>query len=161
MADHFKAIDTGEGIDGGELVDTTRGRVGVWMQEQRHLNTRGSSFLALGLSKFGALLAQSVLARVIDLEARIASLEQRSVPMALDAEIYDTVADMAKRLDEVEDHAWKHRGYWREGARAQRNEVYAHNGSSWICNRATRETPCVESADWTRLARAGRDGRDA
>lgn len=108
--------------------------------------------------QFAATIGKVVGGHLSKLERRIGELECAN---ELDVELLDTLTDLAKRLEEVEEHAWRHKGYWREGARAQRNEVYAHNGSSWICNRTTRETPCAESADWTRLARAGRDGRDA
>jgi hypothetical protein len=52
------------------------------------------------------------------------------------------------------------RGYWREGLKAEKGDVYTEDGSAWIALKATDKKPSVgNTEDWRMFARRGRDGR--
>ena len=50
------------------------------------------------------------------------------------------------------------RGYWREGADAQKGDAMTHDGTLWIALCDTKAKPSRESGDWRIGARKGRDG---
>lgn len=52
------------------------------------------------------------------------------------------------------------RGYWRDGLKAEKSDVFTEDGSAWIALKATDKKPSIgNSEDWRMLARKGRDGR--
>lgn len=52
------------------------------------------------------------------------------------------------------------RGYWRDGLKAEKGDVYTEDGSAWIALKATDKKPSIgNSEDWRMMARKGRDGR--
>lgn len=50
------------------------------------------------------------------------------------------------------------RGYWRQGMKAEKSDVYTEDGSAWIALKDTTTKPNRESGDWRMLVRKGRDG---
>lgn len=53
------------------------------------------------------------------------------------------------------------RGYWSQGASAEKGDVFTENGCVWIALRDTKAKPCHENAaDWRLMVRKGRDGID-
>lgn len=52
------------------------------------------------------------------------------------------------------------RGYWRDGLKAEKGDVYTEDGSAWIALKSTDKKPSIGNAeDWRMFARKGRDGR--
>lgn len=52
------------------------------------------------------------------------------------------------------------RGYWRDGLKAEKGDVYTEDGSAWIALKSTDKKPSIgNSDDWRMMARKGRDGR--
>ena len=51
------------------------------------------------------------------------------------------------------------RGYWRDGLKAEKGDVYTEDGSAWIALKSTDKKPSIgNSDDWRMMARKGRDG---
>lgn len=53
------------------------------------------------------------------------------------------------------------RGYWADGSRAEKGDVFTENGCVWIALRETKAKPSHENKeDWRLMVRKGRDGVD-
>lgn len=103
---------------------------------------------------------------VLQLDDRLGSIEGEPVHKALDAEAYDTMVELAERLDrlesnlqEIADGGLRYKGYWRNGMKAKRGDAYTHDGSLWWACRDADDGPCKESPNWNIAVRKGRDGK--
>lgn len=104
--------------------------------------------------------------RLEALEQRVEALDGIAVAKTLDVEAYDSLAEMAERLEkleaglqEVADNGFRYRGYWRDGMKAKRGDAFTHDGSMWWAIRDTSEKPCKESFFWQVAVRKGRDAK--
>ena len=172
MADYrIKAVSTAGGIDGHVVLKDAANDAKLWVKENRLPANASTRMERTGLlAKFSAGLCRALLARMIDLEQRIAKLEGIKVAKSLDAEVTDELAELIERVDQIEgrtrelqkdlaETGLRYRGYWRNGMTAKRNDAFTEDGSMWIALRETDDRPCNESADWAVVARKGRDAR--
>lgn len=95
-------------------------------------------------------------------------VEAATVNKALDTqvvEVFEEIDDRLKSLEssveEVMDHGFRYRGFWREGMSSKRGDAFTEDGSLWICLRSTKDRPGYNSPDWHIAVRKGRNGRDA
>jgi len=102
------------------------------------------------------------------LRNRICALEASTINKSLDVEAFDSLGELVERVERLEanvtdlaDRGFKYRGYWTGGMKAKRNEAYTHNGSLWLAQYDTEDTPDQTSVDWKLIVRKGRDGKDA
>jgi hypothetical protein len=94
--------------------------------------------------------------------------ESAVVNKALDTQIVEVFEEIQGRLqslessvEEVMDHGFRYRGFWREGMSSKRGDAFTEDGSLWICLRSTKDRPGYNSPDWHIAVRKGRNGRDA
>lgn len=116
---------------------------------------------------------------IVDLDDRLKKLESHAgdakavfdpTTKALDVAMYDAAVELAERFDaleaelkatkdEMKAFQWRARGYWKPGTRAEKSEVWFHDGCSWLCVMSTTEKPDYQSMDWRLVARKGRDSK--
>lgn len=101
------------------------------------------------------------------LRNRICALEANTINKSLDVEAFDSLGELVERVERLEanvtdlaDRGFKFRGYWSGGMKAKKNEAYVHDGSIWMANCNTDDTPGKFSPDWMIICRKGRDGKD-
>lgn len=159
-----KAIDTSMGIDGDQILETTASKAKKWVVEKRKSTNRTE--LASLFAIWSYHIVRSLLGRLIDVERRLASMEHVKISKSLDAEAFDSMTEMAERLQRLEaDMAdvmasgFRYRGYWQQGKCAKRGDAYTHNGSIWWALRDTQETPDRDSHDWHVAVRKGKDAK--
>lgn len=77
--------------------------------------------------------------------------------------LYITNADnkLAKRIEalEIRLENFRDREAWREGEAYYEMNLCTHDGSTWLCKRATTSKPGTDDS-WRLIAKRGRDGRD-
>lgn len=164
-----RAVATKGGIDGESIVKGAASEAKVYVLRLFAEKPMSPGMQKIGLlAKFSHVLFYALLRRLMSVEERIADMEGGHVNKSLDFEAYDTMAEMSERLERVEravedlaDHGFRYRGYWRDGFKAKKQDAITHNGSLWLAIRDTSDTPDNTSADWNVIARKGRDGRDA
>ncbi len=159
-----KAIDTSMGIDGDQILESTASKAKKWVVQKRKSTNRTE--LASLFAIWSYHIVRSLLGRFIDMERRLASIEHVKISKSLDAEAFDSMAEMAERIQRLEaDMAdvmasgFRYRGYWQQGKSAKRGDAYTHNGSIWWALRDTRETPDRDSNDWHVAVRKGKDAK--
>ena len=166
MSRPVQPIATKGGIDGAAVVRTIMDRTKTWMREDFRSEPGKRLEKAGVLAKFSALLSRSLLGRLIDLEQRVEALDGIAISKSLDVEAYDSIVEMAERLEkleagmqEVADNGFRYRGYWRDGMTAKRGDAFTHDGSMWWTIRDTSEAPSKESLAWQVAVRKGRDAK--
>lgn len=123
--------------------------------------------LAERVSRYELLAVAEVLVDQLKrIKKRLHELEPSKVTKSLDAEAFDTMAEMAERVDrleatltEIADNGFRYRGYWRSGMRAKRGDAFTHDGSLWWACRDADDPPSKESPNWNIAVRKGRDGK--
>lgn len=160
----IKAVDTSMGIDGQSILQLCADEAKKWLVSNR--NSQGTEKGVL-LAKFSHLICFALMRRLIDVERRLASIEHVKISKSLDVEAFDTMTELAERVQQLEaqvtelgDRGFKYRGYWSGGMTAKRNEAYTHDGSIWMAHCTTHDNPSKGSPDWAIICRKGRDGKD-
>jgi|GEM_PF-2980468 len=159
-----KAVDTSMGIDGESILQSCADTTKKWLS--RHRKSPDRIQRGLLLAKFASLAIHALISRLVDVERRLASIEHVKISKSLDAEAFDSMTEIAERLQrleadmaDVQSTGFRYRGYWQEGKSAKRGDAYTHNGSIWWALRDTRETPDRDSNDWHVAVRKGKDAK--
>jgi hypothetical protein len=152
------------GINGQSILQHCADEAKKWLVTNR--KSDGSTERGILLAKFAHLICFALLRRMIDVERRLASVEHVKISKSLDVEAFESMTEMAERLQRLEadmadlqNTGFRYRGYWQQGKSAKRGDAYTHNGSIWWALRDTQETPDRDSNDWHVAVRKGKDAK--
>ena len=129
------------------------------LDEKLHLNKQKR--LA---QKAAAKPAQAAAAPAPKKAKQFVTLRRHQADMKMIADLVGTaiaeyVAQLEKRIGELEGEKMKFVGVWKRGQAYSKGSFATHQGSGWHCNADTTAEPGT-SPDWTLGIKRGRDGKD-